>query len=44
VGGLWVGTRTHGVFYYDGKTWKQYTVQDGLPYNRVIDFAKDKKD
>jgi signal transduction histidine kinase/DNA-binding response OmpR family regulator/ligand-binding sensor domain-containing protein/PAS domain-containing protein len=41
VGGLWVGTRTQGVFYLQDKKWVQYTIQDGLPYNRVISIVGD---
>jgi len=40
-GGMWVGTRTQGVFYLKDKTWVQYTIQDGLPYNRVISIKGD---
>ncbi|MBT5828581.1 MAG: hypothetical protein HOH77_00190, partial [Candidatus Latescibacteria bacterium] len=42
TGGLWVGTRTHGIFHFDGKVWAQYSVREGLPYNRIIDIEKDK--
>jgi serine phosphatase RsbU (regulator of sigma subunit) len=42
AGSLWVGTRTHGIFHFDGKIWAQYTVGEGLPYNRIIDIEKDK--
>ena len=43
AGGLWVGTRTQGIYHFDGKTWTQHTTQDGLPYNRIISIAQDKK-
>jgi signal transduction histidine kinase/CheY-like chemotaxis protein/ligand-binding sensor domain-containing protein len=43
AGGLWVGTRTHGVFFYDGKVWTQYSLNEGLPYNRIIHMARDQK-
>lgn len=34
-GALWLGTEEHGVVRYDGKTWKSYTVKDGLLANSV---------
>ena len=34
-GHLWVGTRAYGVFHFDGQTWIQYGVRDGLADNQV---------
>lgn len=34
-GGLWIGTSHAGVNYYDGKSFRVYTVKDGLPSNAV---------
>ena len=34
-GHLWVGTRTYGLFHYDGKTWRRSVVQDGLAEGRI---------
>ncbi|MGD2033500.1 MAG: GAF domain-containing protein [Bacteroidales bacterium] len=35
-GGLWIGTRSHGIIYFtDQDEWKQYTVEDGLASNTV---------
>ncbi|MDA0747428.1 MAG: hypothetical protein O2954_12985, partial [bacterium] len=34
-GDLWVGTRVDGVFHFDGKTWTQYDVRDGLAENNI---------
>lgn len=38
TGDLWVGTRTNGVFFLNGKTgvWNRYTVKDGLSSNTII--------
>jgi hypothetical protein len=35
---LWAGTRS-GLWRYDGKTWKKYTVVDGLPSNTITCLA-----
>jgi PAS domain S-box-containing protein len=29
-GHLWVGTRLYGIFHFDGQTWTQYNVDDGI--------------
>lgn len=34
-GALWLGTEERGVVRYDGKTWKSYTIKDGLLANSV---------
>jgi len=39
-GVIWIGG-LDGVFRYDGKEFKQYTVQDGLPYNDTRVFYHD---
>ena len=38
TGDLWVGSRTSGVFFLNGKTgeWKRYSVLDGLSSNTII--------
>ncbi len=41
-GAVWRGT-DEGVFRYDGKTWRQFTAQDGLPSNKVRVIAEDAK-
>ena len=33
--GLWVGSRSYGVFNYDGSQWHQYTLHEGLADNRI---------
>lgn len=38
-GDLWVGTRTHGVFRYDGSDWMRFTRSHGLAGNRVYGIA-----
>jgi hypothetical protein len=35
---LWIGT-TNGLWRYDSKTWKSYSVLDGLPSNRITSLA-----
>jgi ligand-binding sensor domain-containing protein len=35
-GVVWAGTWGGGLSRFDGKTWKQYTVADGLPGNHVF--------
>ena len=32
---LWCGTKSDGVFRYDGATWRQFTKQNGLPSNNI---------
>lgn len=34
-GGLWAGTRSYGLFHFDGDNWAQYGVAEGLANNRV---------
>ncbi|MBL4755973.1 MAG: hypothetical protein JKY52_20570 [Flavobacteriales bacterium] len=43
AGNLWFGTTGHGVFKYDGKSFTNYTVKDGLGGNRVITICEDKE-
>ena len=40
---LWFGTRTQGVFSYDGDTWRTWTVTEGLADNRVRFLARDQR-
>lgn len=39
-GDLWVGTRTNGVYFYNGKTrkWKHYGVDEGLSSNTIVNI------
>ncbi|OGG46900.1 MAG: hypothetical protein A3F84_01115 [Candidatus Handelsmanbacteria bacterium RIFCSPLOWO2_12_FULL_64_10] len=39
-GDLWVGTRTYGVFHFDGQTWRQYNERDGLAHSQVNAFMR----
>lgn len=41
-GKLWIGTIDAGVWCYDGKTLKNYTVKDGLTSNVIQSIYKDK--
>lgn len=38
-GTIWAASRWYGVFRHDGTGWAQYTVEDGLPSNRVTSIA-----
>jgi ligand-binding sensor domain-containing protein len=38
---IWTGTWGGGVSHYDGKTWTNYTVKDGLAGNIVYNVAQD---
>jgi ligand-binding sensor domain-containing protein len=40
-GTVWVGTWGGGLARFDGKSWKNYTVKDGLPGNHVFMLHKD---
>ncbi|HKK63933.1 MAG TPA: histidine kinase dimerization/phospho-acceptor domain-containing protein, partial [Bacteroidales bacterium] len=35
-GNLWLASRYYGIFRYDGKSWKNYTTDNGLPSNNII--------
>ncbi|MGD0812742.1 MAG: ATP-binding protein [Verrucomicrobiota bacterium] len=39
-GELWVGSRQHGVFRYDGQNWQHYHVKDGLVANTIRGFTE----
>jgi hypothetical protein len=36
-----VNNTVDGVYHYDGKSWRRYTTQDGLPSNSVCDLVMD---
>jgi len=42
-GYVWAGTWGAGLARFDGKTWKNYTMDDGLPANHVFMLYKDDK-
>jgi ligand-binding sensor domain-containing protein len=42
-GNLWFGTSGGGVYNYDGKLFKQYTINDGLSHNNVCAIYEDTK-
>jgi ligand-binding sensor domain-containing protein len=42
-GVVWAGTWGGGLARFDGKTWRNYTVTDGLPGNHVFMLHKDPK-
>lgn len=41
-GNLWFGTTAEGVYCYDGKTFTQFTVKNGLNSNGVCSILEDK--
>jgi ligand-binding sensor domain-containing protein len=43
AGVVWAGTWGGGLSSFDGKTWKHYTVTDGLPGNHVFMLHRDPK-
>jgi ligand-binding sensor domain-containing protein len=43
AGNLWFGTTGHGVFYYDGRSFTNFTVIDGLNNNYVWSIVEDRK-
>ncbi len=38
-GSLWVGSRSFGIFQFDGTRWEQVTTENGLLSNRIVSFA-----
>lgn len=40
-GSYWFGTNDAGVYFYDGKTRKQYTSNDGLANNQILNVQED---
>lgn len=42
-GNLWFGTTQNGLYKYDGKSFNQFTVKDGLNSNRIYCFLEDKE-
>jgi ligand-binding sensor domain-containing protein len=41
-GNLWFGTTREGVYRYDGKSFTQFTVNDGLAHHTVLSILEDK--
>ncbi|MBS1732971.1 MAG: hypothetical protein JST02_06715 [Bacteroidetes bacterium] len=41
-GNLWFGTTENGLYKYDGKSFRQFLVADGLPSNSINDMLEDK--
>jgi ligand-binding sensor domain-containing protein len=42
-GNMWFTTEKNGVYCYDGKTMKNYTIKDGLVNNSVMSILEDKQ-
>jgi ligand-binding sensor domain-containing protein len=42
AGNLWFGTTENGLYKYDGKSFRQFLVADGLSSNSVNDILEDK--
>jgi len=41
-GSVWFGSYDHGVFRWDGSTWRNYTVSDGLASNEIRRIMQDR--
>lgn len=41
-GNFWFGTYGSGVFYFDGKSFQNFTTRDGLAHNSVMPIYEDK--
>jgi ligand-binding sensor domain-containing protein len=41
-GNIWLSTDKNGVFSYDGKTFKNFTIKDGLVNDSVKSILEDK--
>ena len=41
-GNLWFGTAENGLYKYDGKTFNQFTINDGLNSNNISSILQDK--
>lgn len=41
-GHLWVGTRSQGLFHYDGKSWEQLDTTRGIPANHIRKIYTDR--
>jgi len=39
-GSVWAGTWGGGLAHFDGNSWKNYTVKDGLPANHIFSLYK----
>lgn len=42
AGNLWFGTTDNGLYKYDGKSFNQFTVNDGLDCNKIYCILEDK--
>jgi ligand-binding sensor domain-containing protein len=42
AGNLWFGTSDSGLYKYDGKSFRQFLVDDGLNSNSINDILEDK--
>lgn len=41
-GNLWFGSVGSGVYYYDGKSFQNFTTKNGLPNNEIVSIYEDK--
>jgi ligand-binding sensor domain-containing protein len=41
-GNLWFGTTDNGLYMYDGKSFNQFTIKDGLDCNKIYCILEDK--
>lgn len=42
AGNLWFGTTDNGLYKYDGKSYNQFTINDGLDCNKIYCILEDK--
>jgi len=42
-GNIWLGTREHGVFKYDGKSFSNFNEKDGFCFKNITCITEDKK-
>jgi ligand-binding sensor domain-containing protein len=43
-GTIWFSSNGGGIFHYDGKTFKNYTIENGLSSNQVFSIVSDEND
>src|SRR4030095_12170356 len=43
AGNLWFGTTENGLYKYDGKSFRQFLVADGLNSNNIFSLLEDKE-
>ena len=41
-GGLWIGSRSFGLFHFDGAGWQRHSTENGLVSNRIVSITSAK--